>query len=85
MNKSKRPPTRIDLGDSGRTALRAVLDDYLHDADIDLSELKMRLFVDHLEDFAGRLFYNTAVEDCASAAGQTVARLQDDLDLLRKI
>lgn len=85
MNKSKRPVTRIDLGDSGRTALRAVLDDYFRDADMDLSELKMRLLVDHLEDHAGRYFYNKAVEDCATAAGQSVARLQDDLDLLRKI
>ena len=85
MNRSKRPATRIDLGDSGRTALRAVLDDYFRDADIDLSDLKMRILVDHIEDHGGRYFYNKAVEDCATAAGQTVARLQDDLDLLRKI
>jgi uncharacterized protein (DUF2164 family) len=41
--------------------------------------------VDHLEDHVGRHFYNRGIEDAATAAGQSVSRLQDDLDLLRKI
>jgi uncharacterized protein (DUF2164 family) len=85
MARAKRPATRIDLGDQGRKDLSATLDDFFRDQDEPPSELRLRLLVDHLEDHAGRLFYNKAVEDALAAAGQSVARLQDDLDLLRKI
>jgi uncharacterized protein (DUF2164 family) len=85
MARPKRPATRIDLGDQGRAALTTVLDDFFQDQDEPLSELRLRLLVDHLEDHAGRLFYNKAVEEAVAAATQSMARLQDDLDLLRKI
>ena len=85
MARAKRPATRIDLGDQGRTALAAVLDDFFQEQEEPLSELRLRLLVDHLEDRAGSLFYNKAVEDAVAAAAQSTARLQDDLDLLRRI
>lgn len=81
----RRPPTRVDLGDRGRTSLTTALEGFLRDAEIELSELKLRLLVDHLEDQAGHLFYNRAVEDCQAALSQAAGRLQEDLDLLRKL
>lgn len=85
MARGKRPATRIDLGEQGRTALTTILDDFFRDQDEPQSDLRLRLLVDHLEDHAGNLFYNKAIEDSVAAAAQSLARLQDDLDLLRKI
>ena len=85
MSRVKRPASRIDLGEQGRAAVRISLEDFLREQDLELSDLRMRLLVDHLEDHVGRHFYNRGIEDAATAAGQSVARLQDDMDLLRKI
>lgn len=85
MSRVKRPATRIDLGEQGRLAVRASLEGFLQEQDLELSDLRLRLLVDHLEDHVGRHFYNRGVEDAAAAAAQSVARLQDDMDLLRKI
>jgi len=85
VNKSRRPATRIDLGEAGRSALRASLEGFLQEEEIELSDLKLRQLVDHMEDRAGHLFYNRAVEDLQAAVGQSFGRLQEDLDLLRKI
>jgi len=85
MSRVKRPASRIDLGEQGRHAIRISLEDFLREQDLELSDLRMRLLVDHLEDHVGRHFYNRGIEDAATAAGQSVARLQDDMDLLRKI
>jgi len=85
MSRIKRPATRIDLGEQGRIAVRISLEDFMREQDMELSDLRLRLLVDHLEDNVGRHFYNRGIEDAAAAAGQSVARLQDDMDLLRKI
>ena len=85
MAKARRPATRIDLGDQGRAELASLLDGFFRDQDEPLSDLRLRLLVDHLEDRAGSLFYNKAVEDAVAASAQAIARLQDDLDLLRRI
>lgn len=85
MSRAKRPASRIDLGEQGRNAVRLSLEGFAQDQDLELSDLRLRLLVDHLEDHVGRHFYNRGIEDAATAAGQSVSRLQDDLDLLRKI
>lgn len=85
MSRIKRPVSRIDLGEQGRKSVRISLEDFLREQDVELSDLRMRLLVDHLEDQVGRYFYNRGVEDAAAAAGGSLARLQDDMDLLRKI
>jgi uncharacterized protein (DUF2164 family) len=83
--RDRRPPTRIDIGEKGRTALSGVLSDFLREQDVEFSDLRLRLFVDHLEDHAGRLFYNKGIEDASAASTEAQSRFQDDLDLLRRI
>ena len=85
MSRARRPATRIDLGEKGRSALGTALRAILSELEIEVSDLKLAILVDHLEDRVGHLFYNRGVEDCAAAAETAVGRLQDDLDLLRRI
>lgn len=86
MAPRKAPPTRIELDASGRESLSRAAEAFFADHwDDPVSDLRMRLFVDWLQDQAGHLFYNRGIQDAMVAANQAQARLHEDLDLLRKL
>lgn len=86
MAPKKAPPTRVELDPSGREKLSRAAEAFFGDHwDDPVSDLRLRLFVDWLQDEAGHMFYNRGIQDAMAAATQAQARLHEDLDLLRKL
>lgn len=61
------------------------MDEFCRERDIEMSSLGLSLMVDFLQDRVGHFFYNRGVADASAQTTQSIARLQDDLDLLRKL
>lgn len=86
MAPKKPKPTRIELDPLSREKLLRAAEAFFADNwDEPISDLRRRLFVEWLEDEAGYLFYNRAVQDALTASTLATAKLQDDLDLLRRL
>lgn len=76
---------RVELSAAEREELGRDLDDFCQEMDIQLSALQRTLLADHLQDRVGRLFYNRGILDATDRAVGAASRLQDELDLLRKL
>jgi uncharacterized protein (DUF2164 family) len=86
MASKKASPTRIELDPLSRERLsRAAETFFAEHWDEPVSDLRRRLFIDWLEDEAGHLFYNRAIQDAMVASTLAASKLHDDLDLLRKM
>ena len=86
MAPRKPPATRIELDPMAREKLSRAAESFFADQwDEPVSDLRRRLFVEWLEDEAGHFFYNRAVQDAQAAGTLAAAKLQDDLDLLRRL
>jgi uncharacterized protein (DUF2164 family) len=68
-----------------RAAVEAAMDEFCRERDIELSSLGLTLMVDFLQERVGHFFYNRGIADASSQTTLTLARLQDELDLLRKL
>ncbi|HNY30658.1 MAG TPA: DUF2164 family protein [Fibrobacteria bacterium] len=85
MNKKRPPATRIELSPTDRARVESAMAEFCQEREIEMSSLGMTLLVDFLQDRVGHVFYNRAVADASAQAQALAARLQDDLDLLRRI
>ncbi|MEN9306683.1 MAG: hypothetical protein RL173_615 [Fibrobacterota bacterium] len=78
--------TRIELDPFQREKLsRAAESFFVEQWDEPVSDLRRRIFLDWLENEAGYLFYNRGIQDAIVSSQMAQAKLQDDLDLLRKM
>jgi len=78
--------TRIELDPFQREKLSRAAETFFVDQwDEPISDLRRRIFLDWLENEAGYLFYNRGIQDAITASQIAQARLQDELDLLRKM
>jgi uncharacterized protein (DUF2164 family) len=86
MAPKKPSPTRIELDPLAREKLSRAAETFFADHwDEPVSDLRRRLFVEWLEDEAGHLFYNRAIQDALATSTLTASKLHDDLDLLRRL
>lgn len=85
MNKKRISPTRIELPVGERAAVESALDEFCRDRDLEMSALGLSLMVDFLQERVGHFFYNRGIADATTQTTLTLARLQDELDLLRKL
>lgn len=82
----KAPLTRIELDPFQREKLaRAAESFFVEQWDEPISDLRRRIFLDWMENEAGYLFYNRGIQDAILSSQMAQARLQDELDLLRKM
>lgn len=86
MAPRKPSPARVELDPIARERLsRAAESFFVENWDEPVSDLRRRIFLDWLEEEAGQFFYNRGIQDAMAASTLAQARLQDDLDLLRKL
>lgn len=82
----KSNPTRIELDGFAREKLSRASEAFFAEHwDEPISDLRRRLFVDWLENEAGHLFYNRGIQDAMVTSNLALAKLHDDLDLLRRL
>lgn len=86
MAPKKPNPTRIELDPLAREKLSRAAESFFADHwDEPISDLRRRLFIDWLENEAGHLFYNRAIQDAMVSSTLAASKLHDDLDLLRRL
>ncbi len=87
MAPPKKPnPLRIELDPLTRERLsRAAERFFTEQWDEPVSDLRCRIFLDWLENEAGYLFYNRAIQDAIITSQIGQMKLQEELDLLRKL